>query len=306
MLQTPEASDISQATFDDSPLRAHRIFEPPNTPALAAIGRHKPIVLLCAVILALGGVALGLKRTPVFTASATLQVGQVNPNSPGFFGYTQSAASLATAFSRSIAAEPVLATIQHKLKLSPATAVGRLSSAPVPQAPAFRVAATGPSELAAVRLANVAAGAVIAYESESNNANPEAESLLHEYRNSSLRRQRAIEAVAHLTRDKHVSRSVLAHAEAERDAIGIKLRAIGTAYTGAVTSQAPRSGLVSLVAGAASASSDRKSKIELYGFLGLLLGVVVGCLVAFLWDRTMVRRRVGAQGHLDMPRSAPA
>ncbi len=283
------------------------VFEPPNGFALPAIARHKLIVLLSAVALALAGVAVGHSRSVTYTASATLQVGQVNPNSPGFYGYVQSSASLATAFSRSIAAEPVLAAVQHKLKLTPAKALSRLSAAPIPQAPAFRVTATGASAHGAIALANVAATAVIAYEGQSNSANPEAESLLHEYREASVHLQHAREYLAHLAhRSQHesVSKTSLARAEANKDAGAARFRAIESAYNAAVLSQAPRSGLVSLVAGAANASNNHSSKMELFGFLGLLAGVVVGCAAAVLLERIRIRRR-GAVGQ-ELPRSQPA
>jgi uncharacterized protein involved in exopolysaccharide biosynthesis len=305
MLQTPETNEIQPAAFDEAALGAYRVFEPPSTFALAAIARHKGLVLACGLLLALLGVGLGLKRTPTFTASATLQVGQVNPNSPGFYGYTQSAASLATAFSRSISAEPVLAAIDRQLKVSPSRSLARLSSEPVPQTPAFRVVATGSNAQSAVQLANVAANAVIAYESESNSANPEAESLLHEYRTASLAVAHANAKVQRLShKGRAASESALGRAEAERNTAGIRLRAIGNAYTGAVTSQAPRSGLVSLVSGAANATSDRKSKVELYGFIGLLLGIVLGGLVANAWSRLGLRRRLRREVERDISRSA--
>jgi len=298
---------MAPAAFDEPALDTYRIFEPPSTFALAAIARHKALVLACGLLVALLGVGVGLKRTPTFTASATLQVGQVNPNSPGFYGYTQSAASLATAFSRSISAEPVLAATARKLEVAPARVLGRLSSEPVPQAPAFRVIATGSNARSAVALANAAANAVIAYESESNSANPQAESLLHEYRKASLALAKANEQVQRLShKGRAAGESALGRAEAERNTAGIRLRALGTAYTGAVASQAPRSGLVSLVSGATNASNDRKSKIELYGFIGLLLGVVLGGLAANGWSRIAARRRLRRGVERDMSRSVPS
>ena len=77
------------------------VFEPPDSFILSAIGLNKLLVALCALVMGLAGVAYGLARQPTYTASASPQVGQVNPNSPGFLGYVQSASSLATAFSRS-------------------------------------------------------------------------------------------------------------------------------------------------------------------------------------------------------------
>jgi uncharacterized protein involved in exopolysaccharide biosynthesis len=262
------------------------VFEPPSSPVLMAITWHKLLVGVCALACALAGIGFGLSRPTTYTAAATLQVGQVNPNSPGFYGYVQSATSLATAFSRSIEAAPVLTTIRQRLKLAPAAASARLSTEPLPLSPAFRVFATGPSEASAIRLTNVAAAAVIAYESRSNSANPQAGSLLSEYRQASMALLAAEEKVAAIGNESGGSEA-LPRAEAVKNTAQVRLKAISTAYVSAVTSQAPRSGLVSLVAGATSASNDHKSKVEMFGFLGLLAGIVLGCAAAVLleWRR---------------------
>jgi uncharacterized protein involved in exopolysaccharide biosynthesis len=293
MISTPKpnAQPPAPAAFDHSPEPLQGVFEPPSGPGLVAIARNKLLVVAVAVIFAAIGLVFGHSRKATYTASATVQVGQVNPNSPGFFGYVQSSAELASAFSRSIAAEPVLTAGRGKLGLAPATVVKRLSAEPLPEAPAFRVIATGPSELAAMRLANTAAGAVIDYEGKTNSANPEAATLLQEYQDASVHLQQKAKALARLSRDKSASEQALVRAEAERNAAAVKLKAVGVAYTGAVTSQAPRSGLVSLLAGASSASSNKRSKTELYGFIGLLLGVVAGCCVAVARER--LRRQPG-------------
>jgi hypothetical protein len=302
MIAPQKTTDAPPAAFADTDQLVQGVFEPPSGFALMAIARNKLIVCAFAVVLALAGLAYGLSRPRTYTASATLQVGQVNPNSPGFYSYVLSSAALASAFSHAIGAEPVLATVQRKLALPPAKAVARLSAEPLPQSPAFKVIATGTSEAGAVDLANVAAGAIIAYEGQSNSANPEAESLLHEYREASLRLQRASAELARLeqaARASHTPRSApsnaLSDAEAERNAAAVKLKAVGVAYTAAVSSQAPRSGLVSLVAGATSASNNRRSKVEMYGFIGLLVGIVVGAIAAYVRERLRVDRQLGSQ-----------
>jgi hypothetical protein len=297
-----QLNDRPPAAHDGSNEPIRGIFEPPSGFALSSIARHKLIVLAAAVVLAAAGAVFGKTRASTYTASATLQVGQVNPNSPGFYSYVQSASSLASAFSRAIAAEPVLAVIHDKLKLAPATAITRLSSAPVPQAPAFRVIATGPTQSAAVKLANVAAGAVIAYEGQSNSANPEAASLLSEYRAASIQLQGAIANVTRLSQRSHgrsAPRSTLTRAQAEKQADQAKFNAIGAAYGATIASQAPRRGLVSLLAGASTATGNRRSQIELFGFIGLLVGVVVGCSAAIA-----VESRRSSRGlRVEMPRS---
>jgi uncharacterized protein involved in exopolysaccharide biosynthesis len=249
---------------------------------MRSISWHKGLIAAVAILVALIGVGFGLLRPVTYEASATLQVGQVNPNSPGFFSYTQSASSLATAFSRSVAAEPVLDKIEKKLDLPAAESTSRLTSAPIPLSPAFRVIATGPTRSAAIDLANVAAVSVKGYVNDSNRANPEAAALLAEYRSASLADKQASAKVAEL---EGGSSDELLGAEAKRSATRVRLKAIETAYISTVSSEAPRAGLVSVLAGATSASGDRTSKVELFGFLGLLIGLALGCLLAVLIEQ---------------------
>jgi hypothetical protein len=254
-----------------------RIFEPPQSPVLTAIGLNRWLVAGCAILICIAGLAYGTIRQPTYTSSATLQVGDVNPNSPGFLGYVQSASALATAFSRAVVAEPVLATVERKTGIPATQAVARLSSEPIPLSPAFRVIATGPDRDAAMELANRAARAVVAYEGRSNGSNAQAQALIREYRQASLNLHRAEAAAGQL---QGQGGSALMQAEAARSAAKVRLGAIENAYVAAVTSQAPRRGLVSLLAGATSASSDRNSKMKLYGLLGLVAGAFLGCLLA--------------------------
>ena len=269
------------------------IFEPSDGLVLSAIRRNKIVIAVCALAMALAGVGYGMLRQPVYTATASLQVGQVNPNSPGFLGYVQSASSLATAFSRSIGAAPVLRTIDEKTGVPSSQAISRLSAEPIPLSPIFQVIATGPSQSDALRLANVAANAVIAYESQSNSDNPQAKSLLGGYHNAAIAVQSA-KAEIHRLEAAKASSARLLQAEAKLISGQVKLKATGNAYTSAVVSQAPRNGLVTLLAGATSATSDRKSKAELYGFIGLLLGLVLGCCVAVARERRQPSHAIAA------------
>jgi uncharacterized protein involved in exopolysaccharide biosynthesis len=275
---------VNHQVADPAP---QQIFEPPQGPVLEAIGHNRGLVAVCAVVFCLIGVAVGFARQPVYTSSATLQVGQVNPNSPGFFGYVQSASGLATAFSRAIAAEPVLKSVERELSLPPAEAIPRLSSEPIPLSPAFRVIATGSSADAAMKLANATAEAVVVYESQSNSSNPEAKALLGEYQQASFNLHEAEASVEELESAPSGDEDRL-NAEAARSAAKVKLQAIENAYVAAVTSGAPRRGLVSLLASATSASSDRTAKIELWGLLGLVAGLGIGCAAAVVRERRLV------------------
>jgi len=264
------------------------IFEPPKGTIFSAIAYNPWLVVACAVLCCVVGLALGAARSPVYTSSATLQVGQVNPNSPGFFGYVQSASGLATAFSRAIAAEPVLKAVERNAGFPAEEALENLSSEPIPLSPAFRIVATGDSADASMALANATAQAVVVYEGRVNGSNPEAKALLREYRRASQQVHEAEAEVGQLESSSSGD-SARIQAESRRSAAKVRLQAIETAYVAAVTSAAPRRGLVSLVASATSASSDRKSKIQLYGLLGLLAGLALGTLLAVIRERRLTR-----------------
>ncbi len=221
----------------------------------------------------------------------------MNPNSPGFASYTQSTTALATAFSRSIDAAPVLAGVEHKLGLPANSAVSRLSAEPIPLSPVFKVVATGPSAKAATRLANATAAAVIKYVGKTNSSNPEARSLLHEYTAASVALRQAqtkVEALEEGSEGSSGSQQLL-KAEADKSSAQVQVEALNRSYVAAITSQAPREGLLTLVAGATSASSDSHSKVELYGLLGLLVGLVVGCGFAVVREPRPVRAGVEAR-----------
>jgi capsular polysaccharide biosynthesis protein len=290
----PDAEEIIQPEGFDPPPDANgagqqeprRIFEPPRGALLTAIDMHRALFAFCALAGCAIGLAIGLARQPEYTSSATLQVGQVNPNSPGFFGYVQSASGLATAFSRSIAAGPVLKSVEEETGLPRSEALPRLSSEPIPLSPAFRVIATGPNADDAMELANATAEAVVAYEGEANSSNPDARALLGEYKRASLQLHQA-EAEVEEQESAAADDPGRLEAEAARSAAKVKQQAIENAYVAAVTSQAPRRGLVSMLATATSASSDRKAKIELWGLIGLLAGLAIGCAVAVMRERRL-------------------
>lgn len=272
---------------------------PRSSPVASAIGRHKLLVLVCALVVAAVGAAGGYARKASYTAAATLQVGKVNPNSPGFYGFVQSAGDLATAFSRAVDARPVLETVHHRLGLSQAAAAGRLAAEPIPNSPVFRVIATGPSERDAIALANTASTALIAYEAKANTYSPESQRLLASYRYASLLLTRAQQRVTTTTASEArlpttAGREKVEAAQANRSAAALQAQALASAYQQTAQSTTTRD-LISLLAGAVSATSDHKSKIELLGFIGLLGGLVIGCAMAVLVDLRGRSRRLPAE-----------
>jgi uncharacterized protein involved in exopolysaccharide biosynthesis len=168
------------------------------------------------------------------------------------------------------------------LNIPPEKAVTMLAAEPIPQSPAFRIIGTGPTSEGARRLTNVAATAVLAYESKANSGNPQAEKLLNDFRKATIALSKARTKVETLAQEGSAR---VVEAEANLKALEVKRSAISSAYKVTLETQAPREGLVSLISGANSASGNRSSHVQLFGLLGFLVGLLVGAGLAVLVDR---------------------
>jgi Chain length determinant protein len=280
--------------------------EPAPSLIVSALGRYKWLVLGLALLLTAGGLAVGYKRKPVWSASASVQVGQVNPNSPGFYGFVQSATALATTYSRAITADGVLSIIHQKIGLSPQQAASRLSATPIPDGAAFSVIATGQRSSSAVNLSNTAASAIVSYEaahgSSPNPTGASAAALYNQYRAQSaqLAHDKAIVAKLenklsnNITGTADPTNPSLVNAQAAAAEAQGHANALAAAYTQALESQQPAGTLLSPLTSALSASSDRKHKLELYGFVGLAMGLLIGASAAILLELRRVRRYYAA------------
>jgi uncharacterized protein involved in exopolysaccharide biosynthesis len=281
--------------------------EPAQSLIVAALSRYKWLVLGLAALLTVCGLATGIKRKPVFSSTSTVQVGQVNPNSPGFYGFVQSATALATTFSRAITANGVLSIIHQKTGLTPMQAASRLTATPVPDGAAFNVIATGPTSQSAVNLANTAAAAMVSYEAVNNSTagtgTSNATSLFNAYRaqTAQLANDKAIvqklqnQASANASSSGSTSNATkpsLVKAEANEDLAQGRANALAAAYTQALENQQPPGTMLLPLSSALTASSDRKHKLELYGFAGLAIGLLLGGATALVLEQRRVRRPV--------------
>src|SRR4029077_9351705 len=78
----------------------------------------------------------------------------------------------------------------------------------------------------------------------------------------------------------------LIRAKSEMDAAKVKAPGLAAVYQSVVPNAKanPASTLVTMVAGAVTATSDRRSKLELLAFIGLLAGLVLGAVAATMYD----------------------
>lgn len=301
------------------------IFEPPRGLVLTSISRHKRLVAIVTIIGAVLGLLAGIARKPTYTATSTLQVGTVNLNAPGFNGFVQGATSLSTVFSRAIFASSVLKELHSKLGIGSGEAARRLSAEPIPLSPSFDIIATGLTSKSAIALANTASTAVVSYEQKAASAtSPQAEVLLKSYHKAAQELQQARALVesysTEASRNKanalkvgntqsYMPSKALIQAQTTEDEAKTRAEAIGAAYKSVTASTAgasPASGLISIIAEASTTTNNRKSKLQLYGLIGLFAGIIIGCLVAVLRERRLTSRAIAAEMKAEIHGSTPA
>src|SRR3954451_13961439 len=78
---------------------------------LEAILRSLPLVILPMLLLVGGAVAYGLKRDPVYTSEARLNVGVLSLTTQTIPGYTTAVQQLAVSYSRAIDATQVVSPV---------------------------------------------------------------------------------------------------------------------------------------------------------------------------------------------------
>jgi hypothetical protein len=267
----------------------------PRVGALAAVRRHPVIALLPVVALTALGVFVGVARTPTYTATAKLSVGRLNIAAPGALaGFQSAVSSLADAYSRSVSADGVVDPVARDLRLHARDVRRRVSAAPIPGTPVFRVQGDGPTAGQALRITNSTSTALIAYVNRLNRTNPDAARLFGDLNAAALANSRAASAARRAratwrTQRTDSARRALERAEAREEAAKVRLDAIERTY---LTSQqgAGATSIVQILARASDASSDRIRFLEISVFVGLIAGIALGVAFAIRRANRLVRR----------------
>jgi uncharacterized protein involved in exopolysaccharide biosynthesis len=270
----------------------------PRVTVLTAARRHWLLVAVITALFTAAGIAVAVVRAPVYAAQARLVVGRIDVSAPGALGsFTEATQAIASQYSRSIDAEGITSRVAPKAGLSRGQVAARVSASPIPQSPVIRLSATGTDAGGAIRLANLATNALVAYTTALNRSNPDTSRLLGRFTDAS---RDAVQQRAELSR---LRRSYDANPSdekrAEMQATEVKLRVaelqqetLHQAYTTSMQSQASSS-LVQTIERASTASNDRLRYLQFLGFVGLVAGLAVGLAVATLLANRLVRRRLG-------------
>jgi hypothetical protein len=259
------------------------------------VTRHPLAVVLPAVLGLAAGLAVAASRPTVYSASAVLAVEQLNANSPGALaGYAQAAPKLAETYSRGIVAESVVTEVASRTGATTAQVHSRLSANPVPSTPVLHVQGRGPTADGAVAMANAGSEALVSYVAVTGSSTEVSDSLFARYEIAALALQRALARRddaegAYRSETSTATRKALLRARAAVEAAQLKVDTLRANYQLSQQGEAGSNPL-QVVSPATNATSDRLSKMQLFGFLGLLAGVVVGLAVAVLLGSRAARR----------------
>jgi capsular polysaccharide biosynthesis protein len=274
-----------------------RSFAPPPsvTPNIVrAMMWNWPIVLVCVVVFTSIGGAVALLRSPSYTATAKLSVGRIDITSPGALsGYAVATQALATGYSRTVTALPVVKPVSEKTGLSVNELQESLIGTPVAESPIFKLEAEASSEDQAVEVVNEASRSLVRYAAQLNQNNPDSARLYRQYRTASVLRKIAKQEL-HTAQESAASTpsaseaATIARAQSNFDAANLKVNAVGMAYTASVQSQAATQ-LVQILSPATRASSDRVSTLTILLFIGLVVGLLVGGAIAAFREARLTR-----------------
>ncbi|MGH2869340.1 MAG: hypothetical protein ACRDNK_17480, partial [Solirubrobacteraceae bacterium] len=121
-----------------------------------------------------------------------------------------------------------------------------------------------------------------------NSASKSTQKLLSSYEAAAVKASHDNSALAIAGRNPNNTQAISA-ARATRDRDQLILNTLGSAYSAALQANPPTTG-VSVLTTASGATSDRKSTIELLGFVGFVVGTLLGVALAILAGSREVRR----------------
>jgi hypothetical protein len=282
-----------RAAFEDpnpSPVRPVEFPQQPTQPAPAAPGsefygplesvlRYPLYAIVPVVVLVLAGLAFGLLRSPVYEAQARINVGRIDVPAYTLQGVTIGNSTLASSYSRALAAPVVIERAAKSVGIPVTTARENLAASQVPRSTLIQVEAEGESSGQAQQLVNAAALELIRYVTKLNVKQQQSRSL------SRFRRARAVaeRARTRLIRiqGKHPGSSAAERARVQLQTAELNARAVGARVVGATVAPTPEN-LLQLVVPAASADSDESSVLQEALLIGLVAGLVLGFALALV------------------------
>jgi capsular polysaccharide biosynthesis protein len=287
--EAPESVELPPASSSSE--------EPPSVPwrgededtrltVSSAVRNNWLVFLLPIVFLVSAAVVAGMLRSPTYTAETRLAVGGLDASSPASNSdFAAAASSLAQTYGRSIQGDAVVSAVARKTGSSPEAVRAHISAFTVPSTPLFSVTATAGSPGTAIALANLASRSLSAAADDATRdlASP----LLEQYRKAELASQRIEREVRFLQATGQGEELVAAKAK-----LAIAETRAASAREAFVAGEQRQQALavpIQIIERANSASSDRFSVLQLWIFIALALGLIVGTALALFRESRYLR-----------------
>jgi capsular polysaccharide biosynthesis protein len=266
-----------------------------------ALRHHWLLVAICTVLGVAVGVAAGLSRSPVYSSSTGLTIGQLNLSVQSIPGFATGGQALADSLSRSITAPQIIDPAAKKLNIAPSYVASHVSASPVSRTSTFLVYASGGSPQEAIDMANTVAESMLSYSQRTQDNPQTSRRLLAEFQSASRDQARAQRALDRITTAEDESTtgasashdSSYAQAKAKLEELQLRTRVAGQAYSN--SEQAVAAGaVIERLAPARAATDDKSSRIQLFGVIGAIAGALLGAALAVLRTARSARRRGAA------------
>jgi capsular polysaccharide biosynthesis protein len=260
----------------------------PRISVASAVRRHPVVAIAPVVVLLVIASVVSYARTPTYTADTRLAVGRLDASTPSSLaGFTQVTQTLADRYARSVRAEDVIDAAATELGVSRAQVRDRISAAPIPETPIFRIRAQAGTAGEAVTLANAVSESLVRQSKKvAASGGPDSRRFLRRYRRAALelaalqaevnaRRTDVVESPSQATLD------ALTQARSEATVAKLRVSTLQTAYQMSRQS-AGSAALVEIVERAVQGRSDRSRVMQLLLFIGAVVGVAIGIALALL------------------------
>lgn len=253
---------------------------PPRPSLLDAFRRYWYVVLVPAIVLAAGAVALGLERKPSYTAEAELNVGRVDIGTQAIPGFVEGAQTLADAYSRIADSQAVTDPVARKLRIARVDASNRVTASPVAETTVLRVKTTGDSAADAVTLGQATTKELQGYVARLGTTDSRRSRLLRDYRAASLKAADQQRRLNRIREDNPDGGRPVDQATVDADAARLDKESLGQQYGEARATDS--SVAVRVLDQPRTATSDRMKVMQQYAFAGVAGGLLLGAAFAVM------------------------
>jgi capsular polysaccharide biosynthesis protein len=255
-----------------------------------ALRRYWLTALLPLVLLVSVAVAVGLTRDPNYTAETRLTAGRIDSGTPSsaLAGFTSAAQALAETYSRSVHSDEILRKVAEDTGTSPSSVSSKVTAAPVPNTPVFRVSAEAGSPGLATKLSVLVSEALVDEVSENIQMSPQSEGLFKEYK-AALAQETLAKERYQGYRDGVAPPHRLSAARANFEGASLRADALRESYLASNQNQSGTA-VPEIIGRATGASSDRSRTLQILLFVAIVAGIVVGTALALIRGHREARR----------------